>query len=61
MDSKKPSPGVSREIRISDEGLRRLEQQLASGRRISQQVLDQWVKRYGEPALKVIKKYTSEH
>jgi len=61
MDSKKPLPGVSRENRINDEGLRRLENQLASGRRVSQQVLDQWIKRYGDSARKIIKKYSREN
>ncbi len=52
-----PSPGISRENRISDEGLQRLETQLKAGRRPSQQVLDQWVKRHGEAAQKIIDQY----
>jgi hypothetical protein len=54
---RKPSPGVSRERRISDEGLQRLEKQLQSGINISEQVLNQWVKRYGTEARDLITKY----
>jgi hypothetical protein len=53
----KPSPGVKRENRIADEGLQRLEQQLKNGSGISQQVLDQWIKRYGDKASEIIMKY----
>lgn len=52
-----PTPGISRNNRISDEGLSRLEKQLNSHRRPSQQVLEQWIKRYGEAAQKLIDKY----
>ena len=52
-----PNPGVRREQRISDEGLMRLEKQFQSGVNISTAVLRQWVKRYGEPARALIKKY----
>jgi len=58
MSSRKSLPGISRDYRISDEGLQRLEKQLKSGAGISQQVLAQWIKRYGEPASEIIKKYT---
>ncbi len=54
-----PSPGIDRDDRLSDESLRRLEKQLKTGRKPSQQVLDQWVKRHGEPALKLIEKYST--
>ncbi len=54
---KKSAPGVSRPNRISVEGLRRLEQQLQSGAKMSQPVLDQWIARYGEPARNIIEKY----
>ena len=57
MSHRKLSPGISREHRLSDEGLQRLEKQLESGAGISQQVLAQWIKRYGEHALKIIKKH----
>jgi hypothetical protein len=53
----KGQPGVSREQRISDEGLTRLEKQLRSGINISDQVLAQWVKRYGDDARDLILKY----
>ena len=50
-------PGVSREQRISAEGLARLEKHLKSGSKISNQVLRQWVKRYGDSAENLLKKY----
>ena len=56
----KPAPGVSREQRISDEGLSRLEKQLRSGRKISSQVLQQWMKRYGDDARQLLKRYGYE-
>ena len=48
-------PGVARADRISDQGLQRLDRHLQAGVRVSNPVLAQWVKRYGEPALAVIK------
>ena len=51
-------PGVSRSDRISDEGLRRLERQLDSGAKMKPAILQQWVKRYGEAAEKLIQKYS---
>ncbi|MDX2504312.1 MAG: hypothetical protein QNL62_07535 [Gammaproteobacteria bacterium] len=56
MNNKSPLPGVSREQRISDEGLKRLETHLQKGTKMSHQVLRQWIKRYGEPAREIIKK-----
>jgi len=53
-------PGVSREQRISDEGLKRLQKQLQSGVRISEPVLQQWVKRYGDAAKDIIQKYRKQ-
>ena len=49
--------GVSREQRISAEGLARLEKHLKLGNKISKQVLHQWVKRYGDSAVNLLKKY----
>ena len=57
MTQNKPAPGISREKRLSDEGLRRLERQLLSGAKMSKQVLAQWIKRYGEPAREIIVKH----
>jgi hypothetical protein len=57
MIGKLPEPGVSRIERISTEGLKRLEKQLDSGVRISTEVLAQWIRRYGDPARRIIKKY----
>lgn len=53
-------PGVSREQRISDEGLARLEKQLKLGIKINAQVLRQWVRRYGVAARDLLKKYKYE-
>jgi len=57
MKHKKPVPGVSRQDRLSGDGLARLEKQLEAGLNISSQVLAQWIKRYGNPARELIKKY----
>ena len=51
------APGVSRKQRISAEGLVRLEKHLKLGNKISKQVLHQWVKRYGDGAENLLKKY----
>jgi len=56
MTSRKPAPGVSRDARISDEGLQRLERQLKAGT-VSAAVLEQWVRRYGDAARELIDKY----
>ena len=56
MTPRKPAPGVSRDARISDEGLQRLERQLKAGT-VSAVVLEQWVRRYGDPARELIDKY----
>jgi len=50
-------PGRERSERISQEGLARLEQQLRAGARMSPQVLEQWVKRYGDRARELISRY----
>jgi len=57
MNNKIPNPGVSREGRISDEGLQRLEKHLKNGARMSLPVLQQWIKRYGDAARKLIRQY----
>lgn len=57
MSDKQPEPGVSRSDRLSNEGLQRLEKQLAAGIKISRPVLAQWIKKYGEPARDIIKKH----
>jgi hypothetical protein len=54
-------PGVSRKQRISQEGLLRLEKQLRSGVNISDQVLAQWVKRYGDDARNLILRYRANN
>jgi len=57
MTDKKREPGISRTDTISNEGLERLEKQLASGMNISPGVLAQWIKRYGDAAREIIKKH----
>ena len=57
MTSKPGIPGVSRDKRLSEEGLQRLERQLRSGSQISDMVLAQWIRRYGDPARVIIKQY----
>ncbi len=57
MPPKPRNPGVSRATRLSDDGLQRLEKQLASGRRVGRAVLSQWIKRYGEAARRIIKRH----
>ena len=57
MNEKKTAPGVSRDNRISDDGLARLRKQLDSGVRISKPVLMQWVKRYGDSARDIIEQH----
>ncbi len=55
MDNpRQPAPGISRTQRLSEEGLRRLARQLESGAGISDQVLRQWIRRYGDKARKLI-------
>ena len=63
MNNKSPVPGISRDDRISNDGLQRLENHLQKGAKMSHQVLKQWIKRYGEPARELIREngqYTSE-
>ncbi len=57
---KQRNPGVSRDNRISDEGLERLEKHLNGGTKMTKMVLEQWIKRYGEPARALIKRYRPE-
>ena len=52
-----PIPGISRENRISDEGLQRLERQLQRGGQISDAVLAQWIRRYGDAAREIIARH----
>lgn len=61
MTQASSNPGISREKRISDDGLQRLEKQLQAGSRISPVVLQQWVKRYGDAAQALISRYQADH
>jgi hypothetical protein len=51
------TPGISRDERISEAGLQRLEQLLARGGQVSDAVLAQWVRRYGDAARVIIERY----
>jgi len=55
--TKDPVPGISRNQRVSAEGLTRLEKHLKLGNKISKQVLQQWIRRYGDDARNLLKKY----
>ena len=57
MTERGPVPGVSRDDRLSDEGLMRLESQLDSGANMSDLILIQWIRRYGDPVREILKKH----
>ena len=57
VNGKRGSPGVSREQRICEEGLQRLERQLSGGRNIAPVVLRQWIRRYGDEARQLLRTY----
>ena len=57
MSGKDRAPGVSRQTRLSDAGLQRLEKQLADGVGVNVPVLAQWIRRYGEPARDIIRRH----
>lgn len=50
-----PAPGVSRNERLSAEGLERLAAQLQAGINPSAVVLAQWIRRYGDAARELIR------
>lgn len=61
MTDTQNTPGISRDDRISDTGLSRLEAHLQSGAKISPAVLEQWVKRYGDSAQQLIDKHQNKN
>ena len=61
MNDKPRTPGISRDKRLSDDGLQRLERQLRSGSQISDPVLTQWIRHDGEPARKIIRRHGRYH
>jgi len=61
MSTGQPVPGISRTDRLAAEGLERLARQLAHGSQISDEVLAQWLRRYGEPARVLMKQYDRYH
>jgi len=61
MSGRRPAPGVSREERLGDFGLARLERQLQRGTAISSVVLRQWIRRYGDAARELLRRYDRYH
>ena len=61
LTERRPTPGVSRELRIGAAGLERLALHLARGEGIADVVLRQWVRRYGEPARELLRRYGRYH
>lgn len=61
MNEERGIPGVSRQNRLSEEGLARLERQLEKAARISDPVLSQWIRRYGEAAREIIRNHGRYH
>jgi hypothetical protein len=61
MNPGTPRPGVSRNARISEAGLRRLEAQLDAGARMSDAVLAQWIRRYGDQARGLLRRHGLYH
>jgi hypothetical protein len=57
MNNNSPKPGISRQQRLSEEGLLRLENHLQLGTAMRDQILAQWIRRYGEPARILLKRY----
>ena len=53
----KPRPGVSRQRTTADEGLARLEKQLRTVSGITDFVLLQWIRRYGEAARVIMRRH----
>jgi hypothetical protein len=51
------TPGISRTERLTDEGLQRLQRQLERGGQISDAVLAQWIRRYGDAAREIIARH----
>jgi hypothetical protein len=61
VNDRKPTPGIARDSRLSAQGLERLERQLAGGSQISDPVLGQWIRRYGEAARTIIRRHGRYH
>lgn len=57
MPENNRTPGISRSDRSSDEGLQRLARQLQHGGQISDAVLAQWIRRYGDAARDIIARH----
>lgn len=57
MTTTRPEPGVSRDQRLSDDGLARLQKHLTSGANMTDMVLAQWIRRYGGAARELIRQH----
>ncbi|HHZ88696.1 MAG TPA: hypothetical protein EYN26_05225 [Chromatiales bacterium] len=57
MSDKIPSPGISRENRVGEEGLSRLRAHLERNAGINPIVLTQWIRRYGDDARQLLKEF----
>jgi len=55
MKDDRPIPGVSRQQRLVEEGLQRLHKQLSGGAAMTDPVLAQWIRRYGDAARDIIR------
>lgn len=61
MNDRLRKPGIERRNRLSDEGLERLNRQLEHGSHISDRVLTQWIRRYGDSARAIIRRHGRYH
>ncbi len=61
MSQSEHKPGVGRDERISQEGLERLARQMQSGASMSDRVLAQWIRRYGESARRILREHGRYH
>lgn len=57
MPTHTPTPGISRSTRLAAAGLARLEQMLQRGGQVSDAVLAQWIRRYGDAARAIIARH----
>lgn len=61
MKDDRPIPGVSRQQRLTEEGLQRLHKQLSGGAAMTDTVLAQWIRRYGDAARDIIRHANRYH
>ena len=61
MTHRKPEPGVGQRNRSTADGLARLAIHLERGERISDMVLRQWIRRYGDDARELLRRHDRYH